>query len=199
MLYPGERMLKSITSTLAFFLMVTAPLSAFAEFESREKLFEALNKSGIEEIIEIRGSSGMYKHDPDLIIHSASGAGKFEESELRHYANATSFNRLAELDYIAMGAFRVNYKIEAYQVGEVFLCYRDPLNPVESVMGKKNSNPFASCYIFPMKIKDVVEQLKASMNPVAPIVSNAPAWVTRPKGVTRPAKSRINAEINKVK
>ncbi len=153
-------MTKSITKIiLGLCSLILTPTSVQAKYDSVGDLFKAFGQAGFDHVMEMptnQFSSG----GPNIKVHEISDNGEVRQTTLSHYAQNQEA-RMAELDYVynstAMLSRAVSGKVyaEAYQVGEIFLCYRVQAGFVV------NSGRQLGCYLFPTKISEVVQAIRA--------------------------------------
>lgn len=142
------------------------PLSAHAKFESSSELMKAFAQAGLDTVVEFPG--GDFTSGPRMKIHEiVDKEGNKQTKSLSTYAKGNE-KRLSELDYVennkAILSQLISGKIyaEAYQVSEIFLCYRLPASYLEQI--KHTVPKYITCYLFPMQISEVVQAIKAANN-----------------------------------
>jgi hypothetical protein len=153
-------MKKSITKLiLGLCSLILTPVSAQAKYESVEELFKAFGKAGFEQVMEMPASQ-FSSGGPYIKVHEIDPKGKIHETTLSQYAKGQE-TRMADLDYVynnkALLSRAISGKVyaEAYQVGDIFLCYR-----VQEgfVVGSGNH---LGCFMFPTRISEVVQAIRA--------------------------------------
>jgi hypothetical protein len=153
-------MKKSIVKViLGLCSLVLTPVSAQAKYDSVGDLFKAFGQAGFDHVMEMP-SNQFSSGGPNIKVHEISQSGEVRETSLSHYAQNQEV-RMADLDYVynstAMLSRAVSGKVyaEAYQVGDIFLCYRVQSGFVV------NSGRQLSCYMFPTRISEVVQAIRA--------------------------------------
>lgn len=139
--------------------LILTPVSAQAKYDSVSDLFKAFGQAGFDHVMEMP-SNQFSSGGPNIKVHEISQNGEVRETSLGHYAQNQEV-RMAELDYVynstAMLSRAMSGKVyaEAYQVGDIFLCYRVQSGFVV------NSGRQLSCYMFPTRISEVVQAIRA--------------------------------------
>ena len=139
--------------------LLLTPVSAHAKYESVAELFKAFGQAGFENVMEMPASQ-FSSGGPNIKVHEISRTGEVHETTLSNYSQNQEV-RMEELDYVynskAILSRAVSGKVyaQAYQVGDIFLCYRVQEGFVV------NSGRQLSCYLFPTRISEVVQAIRA--------------------------------------
>ena len=153
-------MKKSIIKTiLGLCSLVLTPVSAQAKYDSVGDLFKAFGQAGFESVMEMPAND-FSRGGPNIKVHEINQNGDVHATTLNNYAQNKEV-RMEELDYVynstAMLSRAMSGKVyaEAYQVGDIFLCYRVQSGFVI------NSGRQLGCYLFPIRISEVVQAIRA--------------------------------------
>lgn len=139
--------------------LILIPVSAHAKYDSVGDLFKAFGRAGFDHVMEIP-SNDFSKGGPNIKVHDISQNGEVNEATLNQYAQNNEV-RMYDLDYVynnkAYLSRAISGKVyaEAYQVGDIFLCYRVQKGTVV------NAGKHLGCYLFPTRISEVVEAIRA--------------------------------------
>ncbi len=139
--------------------LILTPVSAHAKYDSIGDLFKAFGQAGFDHVMEMP-SNDFSKAGPNIKVHEISGTGEVRETSLSHYAHNQEV-RMEELDYVYNNTAYLSRALsgkvyaEAYQVGDIFLCYKIQSGFVI------NSGRQLSCYLFPTRISEFVQAIRA--------------------------------------
>lgn len=145
-------------SFFAVLFFLTLPLSAHAVFESERSLLAALASSGVGTIVEIPHND--FSTGLNIKVHTLVGTnGDKNTTSIDGYSHGRE-DRLQDLDYVynSTALLAPDRVAEAWQVEDVFLCYRRPPSALQRLRGEVPT--FHRCFLFPRQVSEIVQALR---------------------------------------